>query len=124
MKHCLIASFYASLTSALTLIIIALPDYSGASILFGLFSFPVAFICSMAFSYPLIYIRSKLSLNKWQSGLLFMITGLLLGAITPVFILGSVTVDVDSIVFIMQYSFIGFVASATAWYYVQHHVAI
>lgn len=124
MKHCLIASFYASLTSALALIIIALPDYSGASILFGLFAFPVAFICSVAFSYPLIYVRSKLSLKKWQSGSLFMITGLILGAISPILILGWVTVDVNSIVFIMQYSFIGFVASATAWYYVHHNVAI
>ncbi|WP_157599838.1 hypothetical protein [Shewanella denitrificans] len=124
MKHCLIASFYASLTSALALIIIALPDYSGASILFGLFAFPVAFICSVALSYPLIYIRSKLSLKKWQSGSLFAITGLVLGGITPILILGSVSVDVNSIVFIMQYSFIGFVASSTAWYYVQHNVAI
>jgi hypothetical protein len=124
LKHCLIASFYASLTSALALIIIALPDYSAASILFGLFAFPVAFICSVALSYPLIYIRSKLSLKKWQSGSLFAITGLVLGGITPILILGSVSVDVNSIVFIMQYSFIGFVASSTAWYYVHHNVAI
>jgi hypothetical protein len=124
LKHCLIASFYASLTSAIALIIIALPDYSGASILFGVLAFPVAFICSVVLSYPLIYIRSKLNLKKWQSVSLFAITGLVLGAITPILMLGSVSVDVNSIVFIMQYSFIGFVASTTAWYYVHNNVAI
>lgn len=124
MKHHLVASFYASLVSVVNLMFIDIYESSGTSIVGGLLLMPIIFVCCLALAYPLIYLRSKFKLNKLQSVILFVLTGFILGAGIPLFMFPWLTIDSDSTVFILQDGFVGFVASITAWFYVQRNIAI
>jgi hypothetical protein len=124
LKHHLVASFYASLVSVASLLFIDMYENSGTSIVGGLLLMPIIFVCCLVLAYPLIYIRSQFKLKKLQSLILFIITGFILGAGISLFMFPWLTIDSDSIVFILQYSFVGFVASITAWLYVQRNIAI
>jgi len=124
LKHHLVASFYASLVSVVNLMFIDMLESSGTSIVGGLLLMPIIFVCCLVLAYPLIYIRSQFKLKKLQSVILFVLTGFILGAGIPLFMFPWLTIDSDSIGFILQYSFVGFVASITAWFYVQRKIAI
>ena len=124
MKHHLLASFYASLVSVVILMLIDMQESSRTSIVGGLLLIPFIFVCCLVLAYPLIYIRSQFKLKKLQSVILFVLTGFILGAAIPLFIFPWFTIDSDSIVFILQYGFTGFLASITAWFYVQRNIAI
>jgi len=104
--------------------IIDLLERSGTSILGGLLLMPIIFVFCALLSYPLIYIRSKFKLKKLQCVMLFVLTGFILGAVIPLFMFPWLAIDSDSIVFILRYSFVGFVASITALFYVQRNIAI
>lgn len=124
MKHHLVASFYASLASVVSLMIIDFLGSSETSILGGVLLVPILLVCCVVLSYPLIYIRSKLKLSKFQSVMLFVLTGSIFGAITPLLMFPWLTVDSDNIAISLQYSFAGFMASITAWFYVRRYIEI
>lgn len=87
--------------------------------LFSLFTFPVALILCLMFSYPLISLKPKVT--KINYFFIFITIGFLLGSFMPALITNNM-----SMAFkwenIFTYGFLGFGTSFSAWYYVHKYV--
>ena len=88
-KHIIASSIQSAFIGALLLILVSLPSYGGAGAIFGLITFPVAFVIFLFFAYPLIRLWK---VYAWSNGLSFIVysaVGFVLGFFTPVVVLGT-----------------------------------
>ncbi len=106
--------------------IVCIPIYGGAATLFGLITFPFALLCCLTFAYPLITFRNKFKFSEKINFIVYILLGFILGAFTPLLMLGSVGTDFsfESISFLSIYGLLGSTCAATAWNYVRQHVPL
>jgi hypothetical protein len=107
------SSFIAALVGTLAIVIIAIVPYGAVSLLFGLFTFPVALCSSYLLSFPLYWLSSHFDLRHSYNLFLYFIIGFVGGGITPLIWLKSARtlISESEFSFIISY---GFVGAATA----------
>jgi len=125
-KHVTGSSIQAAFVGAMLLVLLSLPAYGGAATIFGFIAFPIAIFWCLILAYPLIRLRQKLRLPEYVYFAIYLATGFVLGALTPVLMFGvaGTKFSMQSATFLGLYGLFGGACAITAWNYVRKNVSL
>ncbi|MBB1301846.1 hypothetical protein H5183_10880 [Pseudoalteromonas sp. SR44-8] len=125
-KHIIASSIQAAFVGALLIILISLPAFGGVATIFGFIAFPIAIMWCLILAYPLIKLRQKFRLPEYAYFAIYLFTGFVLGALTPVLMFGvtGTIFSIQSVTFLGLYGLFGAACAITAWNYVRKNVSL
>tara|TARA_R100001369_G_scaffold81666_3_gene112885 strand:+ start:108632 stop:108955 length:324 start_codon:yes stop_codon:yes gene_type:complete len=105
------------------LILVSLPAFGGAATIFGVMAFPIALFWCLALAYPLIKLRQNSQLSEYAYFMIYLVSGAILGALTPVLMFGT-PFGLQSAAFLSFYGLCGAACAVSAWNYVRKNVSL
>jgi hypothetical protein len=108
------------------LVFISLPSFGGLATIFGFIAFPITIFWCLILAYPLMLLRQYYRLPEYIHFVIYSVIGFVLGALTPVLMLGVSGTDFSakSLTFLSLYGLLGASCAITAWNYVRKNVSL